>query len=276
MIKFYDDVDLNRHDITKPVKTYIVSPSLRFEMKSAQRSHIQVKSLQILIFIRLNSYESINSDVAPSGNLLQQQSTGSSNENTDIDQRSKTTHNGLARLCSNPPCVVGVVFAFVTVVTVIHWIVVPPAHKSIISPLPADPNAHELLSGPPIDCTMPAFDPANYHLHVHQITSDLSMIERANEHNRAFLPADLTFHTVALPDTVEPMKIVSNKLKVCAGISGVFEAFSLLRPVSFRTDLYRVAHLWDTGGLWMDDKVHLTQPFTTLNKTFLNEVTSEV
>jgi hypothetical protein len=226
-----------------------------------------------LIFIRSIIYGITNSDEAPLGNLSQPQSTGSSDGSIDIDHHTKRTHNGVAKLCSNPSCVVGVVFAFVTVVTVIHWIVVPPAHKSIISPLPADPNAHALLSGPPIDCTMPAFDPANYHLHVHQITSDLSMIERANEHNRAFLPADLTFHTVALPDTVEPMKIVSTKLKVCAGISGVFEAFSLLRPVAFRTDLYRVAHLWDTGGLWMDDKVHLAQTFTTLKNNLLKEIT---
>ena len=56
---------------------------------------------------------------------------------------------------------------------------------------------------------------------------------------------------------------LSNKLEKCEGISGVAQAFADLRPKSYKSDLYRAAQLWDTGGLWMDDKIMLTKPFSS-------------
>jgi hypothetical protein len=56
---------------------------------------------------------------------------------------------------------------------------------------------------------------------------------------------------------------LSQKIEKCGGISGVAQAFVDLRPMAFKADLYRACQLWDTGGLWLDDKVWLTKPFSS-------------
>ena len=56
---------------------------------------------------------------------------------------------------------------------------------------------------------------------------------------------------------------LSKKIEKCGGISGVAQAFVDLRPMAFKADLYRACQLWDTGGLWLDDKVWLTKPFSS-------------
>ena len=112
-------------------------------------------------------------------------------------------------------------------------------------------------------CTPPVFDPDYYALHLWQSTRDASTVQAANENNIRFLPRDTIIHTLSDDDLTRSMKAISIKLEKCAGISGVFEAFTDLRPMAFRTDLYRAAQLWDTGGLWLDDKIWLTQDFST-------------
>jgi hypothetical protein len=56
---------------------------------------------------------------------------------------------------------------------------------------------------------------------------------------------------------------LSKKIEKCGGISGVAQAFVDLRPMAFKADLYRACQLWDTGGLWLDDKIWLTKPFSS-------------
>ena len=114
-----------------------------------------------------------------------------------------------------------------------------------------------------IDCTPPVHDPEQYHLHLWQSTPHLSWIQHANENNLKFLPDGTTIHTLSDDDLVQSMKSLSVKLKECAGIGGAFQAFLDLRPMAYRTDLYRAAQLWDTGGLWMDDKIWLMKDFST-------------
>eukprot|EP00747_Dinoflagellata_sp_TGD_P183123 gnl/TRDRNA2_/TRDRNA2_37820_c1_seq1.p1 gnl/TRDRNA2_/TRDRNA2_37820_c1~~gnl/TRDRNA2_/TRDRNA2_37820_c1_seq1.p1 ORF type:complete len:465 (-),score=60.82 gnl/TRDRNA2_/TRDRNA2_37820_c1_seq1:174-1400(-) len=44
------------------------------------------------------------------------------------------------------------------------------------------------------------------------------------------------------------------------GLSGAWEAYSALRPISFRTDLWRAMVLWKNGGVYIDAKVRLLKP----------------
>ena len=114
-----------------------------------------------------------------------------------------------------------------------------------------------------VDCTPPLHDPEQYHLHLWQSTHDLSVVQHANENNLKFLPGGTTIHTLSDDDLTQNMKSLSVKLEECAGIAGAFQAFLDLRPMAYRADLYRAAQLWDTGGLWMDDKIWLTKDFST-------------
>ncbi|CAB9524078.1 expressed unknown protein [Seminavis robusta] len=50
------------------------------------------------------------------------------------------------------------------------------------------------------------------------------------------------------------------ELKQTHNISGVFEAWSLLRPWAFKADLWRALVLWKYGGIYLDNELVLTQP----------------
>ncbi|KAJ8612208.1 hypothetical protein CTAYLR_002888 [Chrysophaeum taylorii] len=44
-------------------------------------------------------------------------------------------------------------------------------------------------------------------------------------------------------------------------IDGVYEAFSLLRPWAYKADLWRYCILWACGGVYVDSKLALAEPF---------------
>ncbi|CAB9503950.1 Capsular polysaccharide synthesis protein [Seminavis robusta] len=50
------------------------------------------------------------------------------------------------------------------------------------------------------------------------------------------------------------------ELKQTYNISGVFDAWSLLRPWAFKADLWRALVLWKYGGVYVDNKIVLKQP----------------
>lgn len=121
-------------------------------------------------------------------------------------------------------------------------------------------------------CDPPIYDPRNYHLHLWQSTRNASLVGPANENNLKFLPRNVTIHTLTDDDLAPQMKTLSDKLYQCAGISGAYQAFLDLRPMAYRTDLYRAAQLWDAGGLWLDDKIWLTQNFSKFVNTSIDEI----
>jgi hypothetical protein len=137
--------------------------------------------------------------------------------------------------------------------------VVPPAHKNqiVFSPSPLDPNMAA------INCSVPVFDPANYQLSLWQSSKDITNLAPAIENNRKFLPENTSFNALSDHDMYLRILDLSTKLEKCGDIYGVAQAFIDLRPMAFRADLYRACQLWDTGGLWLDDKIWLTQSFSS-------------
>ena len=174
---------------------------------------------------------------------------------TDSGQLPERAHHDLATrfgICNS-------VFVFVAVVTWIHSMVVPPAHKNqiVFSPSPLDPNMAA------INCSVPVFDPANYQLSLWQSSKDITNLAPAIENNRKFLPENTSFNALSDHDMYLRILDLSTKLEKCGDIYGVAQAFIDLRPMAFRADLYRACQLWDTGGLWLDDKIWLTQSFSS-------------
>jgi hypothetical protein len=79
-------------------------------------------------------------------------------------------------------------------------------------------------------------------------------------------------HTLTDAELTSKMKTLSDKLEHCVNISGAYHAFLDLRPMAYRTDLYRAAQLWDTGGMWLDDKIWLTQNFSRFVNPSVDEI----
>lgn len=44
------------------------------------------------------------------------------------------------------------------------------------------------------------------------------------------------------------------------GVSGVYDAFLMLRPMAFRADLWRLMKLWAHGGIYLDSKLQIVGP----------------
>jgi hypothetical protein len=145
----------------------------------------------------------------------------------------------------------------IPLIKAVHW-----KHEQVLRSV--FPNPFLRLASQPrqieIDCTPPVYNPD--HLDLWQVSKNVSMVEIANEHNRKFLPTDLTIHTLSDgPDFDQRMQDLSNRLEKCAGISGVYRAYKDLRPTTARSNIFRAAQLWDRGGLYMDDKIFLTDHF---------------
>jgi hypothetical protein len=115
------------------------------------------------------------------------------------------------------------------------------------------------------DCVVPGIDPHpdRYHLNVYQSSKNISSVQAANDNNRHYFPRNTTIHTLSDSDLIERVAIIAHKLERCAGIRGALEAFMDLRPMAYRADLYRAFQLWDTGGMWLDDKIFLRRNFST-------------
>jgi hypothetical protein len=53
---------------------------------------------------------------------------------------------------------------------------------------------------------------------------------------------------------------IASRFEKVTGVTGVYEAWKMLRPIAFRADLWRLLVLWEHGGIYMDsDLVFLSQ-----------------
>jgi hypothetical protein len=53
---------------------------------------------------------------------------------------------------------------------------------------------------------------------------------------------------------------IASRFEKVTGVTGVYEAWKMLRPIAFRADLWRLLVLWEHGGIYMDsDLVFLRQ-----------------
>lgn len=123
------------------------------------------------------------------------------------------------------------------------------------------PSLDGYLSAESVD-----FNPDDYHLDVWQSTRNPSTVVKTNENNLKFFPPNTTIHTLTCSETDDQLaprvKAISDKLEQSGVVSGAYEAYLALRPMAFRADLYRAMQLYDTGGLWLDDKIWLVRNFS--------------
>ena len=84
---------------------------------------------------------------------------------------------------------------------------------------------------------------------------------RFMEHNAHFLPRNSVFRFYNDHDAMDASVKEIDRVLAQEGVAhGFYEAFSMLRPVAFQTDLWRAAVLWLSGGLYMDHKILLAEP----------------
>lgn len=57
----------------------------------------------------------------------------------------------------------------------------------------------------------------------------------------------------------ENVHMISNALEQI-GIPGAYKAFHMLRPHSYKSDLWRFMNLWYNGGIYMDAKLGFDMP----------------
>ena len=91
---------------------------------------------------------------------------------------------------------------------------------------------------------------------------------RFMEHNAHFLPRNSVFRFYNDHDAMDASVKEIDRVLAAEGVAhGFYEAFSMLRPVAFQTDLWRAAVLWLSGGLYMDHKILLAEPLDSFLDT---------
>lgn len=65
---------------------------------------------------------------------------------------------------------------------------------------------------------------------------------------------------------------ISEELSRAENMTGVYDAFAMLRPMAFRADLWRYLILWQHGGIYMDDKLMMTSQSTAWLDRFNEEM----
>jgi mannosyltransferase OCH1-like enzyme len=70
---------------------------------------------------------------------------------------------------------------------------------------------------------------------------------------------ELHFFLQASPELDENVQMISKELDKI-GIHGAYKAFKMLRPHSYKSDLFRFMNLWYYGGVYMDGKMGLDMP----------------
>ena len=124
-----------------------------------------------------------------------------------------------------------------------------------------DPDAPVSFRSQTTDVSGSCAPPQTDHLIWWQIYSNQTILEKVNAHNLQKLPPGTEIRFVEHHQgMLQHAKEIDAILARCANITGFYEAFVLLRPVSFRSDLMRAALLWAYGGLYMDHKVVLMTP----------------
>lgn len=83
------------------------------------------------------------------------------------------------------------------------------------------------------------------------------------EQNRRFAPAGTDFRYYNYAQLEQSAEEISGHL-ASAGVPGAYAAFRLLRPYSYRADLWRYMVLWMYGGLYLDAKMVLRTDITGL------------
>eukprot|EP00400_MALV-I_sp_L67-5_P000822 gene822-868_t len=85
--------------------------------------------------------------------------------------------------------------------------------------------------------------------------------EKFMEHNKHFLPPNAVFRFFSdHAGMEESMKTISVELQKAGVVDNAYEAFSYVRPISWKTDIWRAAALWMYGGMYFDHKVVLSHP----------------
>jgi len=70
-----------------------------------------------------------------------------------------------------------------------------------------------------------------------------------NQTNYIFLTGD--------KELEESVKMISQEMEK-VGVHGAYEAFKMLRPKAFKTNLWRWMSLWYYGGIYVDAKIGFT------------------
>lgn len=76
-----------------------------------------------------------------------------------------------------------------------------------------------------------------------------------------FMPNGSEIHYImqASKEMDENVHMISNALEQI-GIPGAYKAFHMLRPHSYKSDLWRFMNLWYNGGIYMDAKLGFDMP----------------
>lgn len=72
-------------------------------------------------------------------------------------------------------------------------------------------------------------------------------------------PDDFVFRFYDNDDMDLSMQQLSGMMK--SRVPGLYEAFSMLRPWAYRADLWRYCILWACGGVYVDSKLAIAEPF---------------
>eukprot|EP00930_Biecheleria_cincta_P060523 TRINITY_DN46167_c0_g1_i1.p1 TRINITY_DN46167_c0_g1~~TRINITY_DN46167_c0_g1_i1.p1 ORF type:complete len:344 (+),score=42.12 TRINITY_DN46167_c0_g1_i1:77-1108(+) len=73
---------------------------------------------------------------------------------------------------------------------------------------------------------------------------------------------DTTFKYYNYADMEASIASISKELEA-DGLPGLYDAFHALRPIAYRVDLWRIAVLWQQGGIYIDAKVKFLKPLST-------------
>ena len=158
---------------------------------------------------------------------------------------------------------------FATVIVVATLASAEVKQESNITGAPTEIRESQLRSiEEDCECAVPHVD----HLILWQSSGSRSALRKVNDHNKQFLPEGSEIHWVDNNGMLAHVWHVSHVLAKCRNITGLYEAFVMLRPLAYRADVFRNAVLWHYGGLWMDHKVVLTSHLSTAIDFQSNEV----
>jgi hypothetical protein len=91
--------------------------------------------------------------------------------------------------------------------------------------------------------------------------SEFADVQVLVKHNRKLLPNDTTFHYFNDDSRDLSMHNLSVILASEGVVNGSYDAYMDLVPFAFRADLWRAAMVWVHGGIYLDHKMVLKQPY---------------
>jgi hypothetical protein len=93
-------------------------------------------------------------------------------------------------------------------------------------------------------------------------------------HNSKYLPNDFEVHIFNHSSMTRSVRLIDQELREKAGLRGAWESYKLLRPWSYRADLWRYMILWSEGGIYLDSKMKMMAPLTSWAALGKNETVS--